>query len=163
VFRRRHPDLDDVTAVVLDDEEPVLAEIRAGELGLLRRIAAEAVILQDEAEALLKDVRAREPLALLAPRGGRLASRFVALAQALPVSDDPAVQRYGVRLREVLDHHALMMSASLELLAVAWRSERLEDEIDRINGLGRPAEWLEDIRAALLLEPDGEPQPSYVA
>ena len=60
---------------------------------------------------------------------------------------------YGERLREVFDHHALMMSASLELLAVAWRSERLEDEVDRIAGLGRPAAWLEDIRAALLLEP----------
>lgn len=154
MFRRRHPELDDVTAVILVDDEPRPAEITAGELALLRRIAAEAVILQDEAEALLRDVRAREPLAQLAPRGGRLASRFVALAQALPVSDDPDVQRYGARLHEVLDHHALMMSASLELLAVAWRSERLEDELDRIAGLGRPAAWLEDIRAALLLEPD---------
>jgi hypothetical protein len=156
VFRRRHPELDDVTVMFLDEEEPALAAIGGGELARLRRIAAEAVILQDEAEALLRDVRAREPLALLAPRGGRLASRFVALGQALPVSDDPAVQRYGARLREVLDHHALMMSTSLELLAVAWRSERLEDEIDRIAGLGRPAAWLEDIRAALLLEPDAE-------
>jgi hypothetical protein len=153
VFRRRHPELDDVTAVILVDDEPALAELAAGELALLRRIAAEAVILQDEAEALLRDVRARGPLAQLAPRGGRLASRFVALAQALPVSDDPAVQRYGARLREILDHHALMMTASLELLAVAWRSERLEEELDRLVGLGRPAEWLEDIRAALLLEP----------
>ena len=75
----------------------------------------------------------------LDPPSSQVASRFVGLAQALPVSDDPAVQRYGARLREILDHHALMMSASLELLAVAWRSERLEDEIDRIAGLGRPA------------------------
>ena len=163
MFRRRHPELDDVTVVFLDEEEPALAEIRGGELALLRRIAAEAVILQDEAEELLREVRAREPLALLAPRGGRLASRFVALAQALPVSDDPAVQRYGERLREVLDHHALMMSASLELLAVAWRSERLEDEIDRIAGLGRPAVWLEDIRAALLLEPESDTHAGYFA
>jgi hypothetical protein len=164
VFRRRHPDLDDVTVVILDDEEePAVAEIRGGELAQLRRIAAEAVILQDEAEELLRGVRAREPLAQLAPRGGRLASRFVALAQALPVSADPAVRRYGTRLREVLDHHALMMSTSLELLAVAWRSERLEDEIDRIAGLGRPAEWLEDIRAALLLEPDSEAHAGYFA
>jgi hypothetical protein len=164
VFRRRDPELDDVTVVILDGEEPAaLAEMRGHELALLRRIAAEALILQDEAEVLLQDVRKREPLAQLAPRGGRLASRFVALAQALPVSDDPAVQRYGMRLREVLDHHALMMSTSLELLAVAWRSERLEEEIDRIAGLGRPAAWLEDIRAALLLEPDCEPQSGYFA
>jgi hypothetical protein len=154
VFRRRHPELDDVTAVILaDHEEPVLREIRCDELALLRRIAAEAVILQDEAEDLLRDVRARGPLAQLAPRGGRLASRFVALAQALPVSDDPAVKRYDERLREILDHHALMMTTSLELLAVAWRSERLEDELDRLVGLGRPAAWLEDLRASLMLEP----------
>ena len=56
MFRRRHPDLDDVTA--------------GGELVLLRRIAAEAVILQDEAEALLRDVRAREPLAQLRREAG---------------------------------------------------------------------------------------------
>jgi hypothetical protein len=125
---------------------------RASELALLRRIAAEALILQDDAEVLLSAIRAREPLAELAPRGGRLSSRFVALAAALPVSRDPCVREYAARLREILDHHALMLSASLDLLAVAWRSERLEDEVDRIAGLGRPARWLEDIRFELLVE-----------
>jgi len=125
---------------------------RASELALLRRIAAEALILQDDAEALLCEIRAREPLAELAPRGGRLASRFVKLAGALPASQEPRVREYAARLREILDHHALMVSASLDLLAVAWRSERLEDEIDRISGLGRPARWLEDLRLELLVE-----------
>jgi hypothetical protein len=141
-----------VTAVILAEDELTPAETRAAELALLRRIAAEAVILQDDAEQLLRRVRAREPLAVLAPLGGRLTSRFVALARTLPASNDPEVQRYCARLREVLDHHALMLSASLDLLAVAWRSERLEDELDRISGLGRPAGWLEDIRSALALE-----------
>jgi hypothetical protein len=125
---------------------------RASELALLRRIAAEALILQDDAEALLRQIRAREPLAELAPRGGRLSSRFLALSAALPVSQDPYVREYVARLREILDHHMLMLSASLDLLAVAWRSERLEDEIDRITGLGRPARWLEDLRFELLVE-----------
>jgi hypothetical protein len=125
---------------------------RASELALLRRIAAEALILQDDAEALLRQIRAREPLAELAPRGGRLSSRFLALGAALPVSQDPYVREYVTRLREILDHHMLMLSASLDLLAVAWRSERLEDEIDRITGLGRPARWLEDLRFELLVE-----------
>jgi hypothetical protein len=125
---------------------------RATELALLRRIAAEALILQDDAEVLLGAIRAREPLAELAPRGGRLSSRFVALAAGLPTSRDPCVREYAARLHEILDHHALMLSASLDLLAVAWRSERLEDEIDRINGLGRPARWLEDLRFELLVE-----------
>jgi hypothetical protein len=125
---------------------------RASELALLRRIAAEALILQDDAEALLRQIRAREPLAELAPRGGRLSSRFLALSAALPVSQDPYVRECVTRLREILDHHMLMLSASLDLLAVAWRSERLEDEIDRITGLGRPARWLEDLRFELLVE-----------
>lgn len=125
---------------------------RTSELALLRRIAAEALILQDDAEEVLRAIRAREPLTELAPRGGRLASRFVALGARLPVSHDPCVRDYADRLREILDHHALMLSASLDLLAVAWRSERLEDEIDRISGLGRPARWLEDLRLELLVE-----------
>jgi hypothetical protein len=149
LFRRRDPELDDVRAVVVAEDE---AGARSRELALLRRIAAEAVILQDDAEELLRDVRAREPLAELAPRGGRLTSRFIALAAALPRSSDPRVRAHAERLREVLDHHALMLSASLDLLAVCWRSERLEDEVDRITGLGRPARWLEDIRFELLME-----------
>ncbi len=149
LFRRRDRDLDDVRAVVVAEDDH---GARARELALMRRIAAEAVILQDDAEALLRDVRAREPLAELAPRGGRLTSRFLALAAALPRSSDPCVREHAQRLHEVLDHHALMLSSSLDLLAVCWRSERLEDEVDRINGLGRPARWLEDIRFELLME-----------
>ena len=158
MFRRRHAELADVHAVILGEQEPTAAERRDAELALLRRIAAEALILQDAAEELLLQIRAREPLAELAPRGGRLTSRFVALAQALPASADPEIQRYSMRLREVLDHHALMLSTSLDLLAVAWRSERLEEEVDRIAGLGRPAGWLEDIRMALMLEPPASGQ-----
>jgi hypothetical protein len=149
LFRRRDRDLADVRSVIVADDAD---EARARDLALLRRIAAEAVILQDDAEALLQEIRAREPLAELAPRGGRLTSRFVTLATALPRSSDPCVRRIAARLQEVLDHHALMLSASLDLLAVSWRSERLEDEVDRIAGLGRPARWLEDIRLELLVE-----------
>jgi hypothetical protein len=154
--RRREPAagsdrLDDVTAVVLND--PVALPDRDADLRRLTRIAAEAVILQDDAEQLLREIRDRGPLALLAPRGGRLTSRFLALSSQLPASPDPLIREYGARLREIFDHHALMLSASLDLLAVAWRSERLEDELDRIAGLGRPARWLEDLRMDLLVEP----------
>jgi hypothetical protein len=155
MFRRRHVDsregLDDVRAVLLGDEEPPSS--RDADLRRLTRIAAEAVILQDEAEQLLCEIRDRGELAVLAPRGGRLTSRFCALAVSLPTSHDPLVQQYSVRLREVLHHHALMLSTSLDLLAVAFPSQRLEDELDRIAGLGRPARWLEDIRMELLVEP----------
>ena len=148
MFRRRDRDFDDVRAVIVAEDD----DTRPVELALLRRIAAEALILQDDAEVLLSEIRDRGPLADLAPRGGRLASRFLALAAALPSSRDPVVRAYASRLHEILDHHALMLSASLDLLAVCARSERLEDEVDRIAGLGRPARWLEDIRLDLLVE-----------
>jgi hypothetical protein len=156
--RRRHvpagPDrgLDDVTAVLLDDE---LGAARDAALRRLGRIAAEAVILQDEAERVLSAIRDREPLAELAPRGGRLTSRFCALVAELPASRDPLIRRYTCALREVFDHHAMLLSVSLDLLAVAARSDRLDELVDRIDGLGRPGRRLEDIRMDLLVEPRG--------
>jgi hypothetical protein len=158
MFRRRReaaarPDtFEDVNAVVLDDDEPLAADRRAHEIRTLQRIAAQALLVQDDAEQLLHEIREHGSLAELAPRGGRLTSQFVELAATLPTSRDPDVQRYVARLREVLDHHSLMLSTSLDLLAVAWRSERLDDEVDRIEGFGRPAQWLEDLRMDLLLE-----------
>ena len=57
----------------------------------MRRIAAEAVILQDEAEAVIRGARAREGLGFLAPRGGPLVRRFFGLRDLLPrACDDPA-------------------------------------------------------------------------
>jgi hypothetical protein len=49
----------------------------------------------------------------------------------------------------VLDHHALMLSSSLDMLAVDWRSERIVEELERITGLGAPAERLDGIYARL--------------
>lgn len=164
LFKRRHarapiedhvePRVDDsVTAVVVvvEDEadEARRAAARVAAWKLLRRIVAEAVIRQDEAEALLADIRDREPLADLAPRGGRLVSRFVALRSDLPDFDDAALRRHVSVLEKVFDHHALMLSSSLDLLAVDWRSERMVEELEKIDGLGAPAQWLEAVRAEL--------------
>ena len=81
-----------VLSVARDDEPgPPTSEEAWGEL---RRIVAEAVIWQDKAEELLIDIRHREPLAELAPRGGPLIRRFCALKQRLPESNDPAIRRY---------------------------------------------------------------------
>jgi len=152
MFRRRRDEafdpLDDVRAVLLAPEDPTAGD----DLALLRRIAAEAVIVQDDVEHLLDEIRDRCPLAELAPRGGRLTSHLVELAERLPESRNPRVRAYTRRLREILDHHALMLSASLKLFAVSWRSDNLEAEVDRIDGLGPPAQWLEDLRAELLAD-----------
>ena len=116
----------------------------------LRKIVAEAVIWQDKAEELLLDISHREPLAELAPRGGPLIRRFFELKQRLPESDDPAIRRITEVLGPVLDHHALMLNSSLDMLAVDWRSERIVAELERIDGLGAPAARLDRIREELV-------------
>jgi hypothetical protein len=141
--------LDDVRAVILDEDAPDPAELRAQAHASLAAIMDEAVILQDQTEELLVDIRDREPLALLAPRGGRLASRFVALRGQLPALEDREVARYTELLRMVFDHHALMIRSSLDLLSVDWRSERMVEQLEQIDGLGRPAEWLDAARLEL--------------
>jgi hypothetical protein len=137
-----------VLSVARDDEPaPPPAEDTWREL---RKIVDEAVIWQDKAEELLVDISHREPLAELAPRGGPLIRRFCELRMRLPVSNDPDIRRIVDVLGPVLDHHALMLSSSLDMLAVDWRSERIVEELERITGLGAPAERLDRIREELV-------------
>jgi hypothetical protein len=135
---------------------PDIAGERARERALLRAIVAEAVIWQDEAEAVLADIRDRQPLADVAPRGGPLISRFVALACRLPDSSDPDIRRHTTVLRMVFDHHALMLKSSMEMLAFDWRSERIVEQIEKIDGLGAPATWLEAVREELREHDDAQ-------
>jgi hypothetical protein len=153
-WRRREPPpaapAPDVRVLsVARDGEPVPPSSEEA-WGELRRIVAEAVIWQDKAEELLVDISHREPLAELAPRGGPLIRRFCELKARLPESRDPAIRRYTDVLGPVLDHHALMLNASLDMLAVDWRSERIVAELERIEGLGAPAQRLDLIRAELV-------------
>ena len=138
-----------VLSVVWDEDEAVAAERRELAWRELRAITAEAVIWQDAANDVLAAISRREPLAELAPRGGPLVRRFCELRARLPASDDPEVRRITDVLGPVLDHHALMLSSSLDMLAVDWRSDRLVEELERITGLGAPAERLERIYAEL--------------
>jgi hypothetical protein len=142
-----------VRAVVLDepdDAEQRRAAARTQAWRELRAIVAEAVIWQDAAEDVLAAISRREPLRELAPRGGPLIRRFCELGDRLPESDDPELRRITSVLRPVFDHHALMLSSSLDMLAVDWRSERIRAELERIDGLGAPAQRLEGVRAALV-------------
>jgi hypothetical protein len=142
-----------VRAVVLDepdDAEQRRADAREQAWRELRAIVAEAVIWQDAAEDVLAAISRREPLRELAPRGGPLIRRFCELGDRLPQSDDPEIRRITSVLRPVFDHHALMLSSSLDMLAVDWRSERIRAELERIDGLGAPAQRLDGIRSALI-------------
>ena len=154
-FRKRRPPAPLRPATALD---------RSAAEAVLRAIVAEAVIWQDAAEEVLVDIRDRRPLADVAPRGGPLVSRFVSLAQRLPESDDPAIRHYTSQLRAVFDHHAYMIDSCLQMLAVDWRSERIVEQLERIDGLGSPALRLEAMRAELLEAQQGrEPQPAQAA
>src|SRR5690242_10189669 len=97
MLRKRRPHRDTLGARILslrvdDDLAVAPGPTRADVLGRLRRIAAEAVILQDEAVIVMGDIRAREPLCEVAPRGGRIVSRFVALKVALPMTREPDLE-----------------------------------------------------------------------
>jgi hypothetical protein len=121
--------------------------------GVLLALADEALGLQREGEDLMAEISAEGPLAELSIRGGPLISRFEAMRSELPRCDDEPLLRSAA---EVLDmifaNHALALNAALDLLAVSWRSERMRHELHRLEGLGRPAVWLETIRAELAEE-----------
>jgi hypothetical protein len=141
----------EVLSVVWDDDvAPGYSQGREEAWRELRAIVAEAIIWQDEANALLAAISRREPLAELAPRGGPLIRRFCELRDRLPETTDPDLRRITDVLGPVFHHHALMLSSSLDMLAVDWRSERIVEELERIEGLGAPAERLEHIRAELI-------------
>jgi hypothetical protein len=116
----------------------------------LRRVVAEALILQDAAEELLLRIHDRPDPAELARPWGRISRRFVELRAAVPPCGDPELDGYTGALRQILDHHALLLRTSLGLLAGAARSELLDARLDDVDGFGAPGQRLEALRAALL-------------
>ncbi len=118
----------------------------------LLALADEALALQDRAAAVMAAIAAEEELRDLAPRGGPIISRFVAMRRELPRCADPRLQSAADILDMVFANHAMALNAALDLLAVSWRSERMREELHRLQGLGRPAVWLQTIRAELAEE-----------
>jgi hypothetical protein len=116
-------------------------------------VVDEAIILQDSTERLLVEIREQRPLADLAERGGPVMTRFEALRRELPDSCEPDLAHRVDLLDRILAHHAMVLSASLDLLSVNWRSERMVEELGKIAGLGRPAQWLEALKTELDLRP----------
>jgi hypothetical protein len=148
-------------------DEPCVSSVRliegadpraedAAAAAALRRIADEAVLLQDLAEDMLEGVHERRSLSELAPPSGALVSRFVELRRELPDPADARLRAIARALGETLDHHALVLSYSLDLLG-DLRPERVSEQIDRVEGLGAPALRLIALRDQLAggLEPAG--------
>jgi hypothetical protein len=145
-FRRR-PD-----RFELVDLEPsrTPAEDRADQHAALRRIVAEAVILQDEAESVIAGIRARESLGTLAPRGGPVVRRFFGLRDQLPRScADPDDERLRAILEVTFHHHAMALATAMEFCALEWRSPEIARQVDALDGLGAPARQLDEVYATL--------------
>jgi hypothetical protein len=123
---------------------------------VLLALADEALELQRTAEDVMSEISAEGPLDELAIRGGPLISRFEAMRRELPRcgDDEPLLRSAAEVLDMIFANHALALHAGLDLLAVSWRSERMRDELHRLEGLGRPAVWLVTIRAELAEELD---------
>jgi hypothetical protein len=129
--------------VQLVDSEPVPAPEPAA---VLLRIAAEAVILQDEAEAVLAAVARHEHLGVVAPRGGPLVSRFFGLREQLPTRcDDPRLDSLRAVLDTIFYHHAMQLATAMDFLTFDGRSEQLHRQVSGFTGLGAPATLLEDV------------------
>jgi hypothetical protein len=116
---------------------------------ILLRVADEALELQEEGEQLMAEIRDEGPLGELAVRGGPMISRFEGLRRELPSCGDPRLRSAVEILDMTLANHAMALHAALDLLAVSWRSERMVQELHRLEGLGRPAVWLQTIRDEL--------------
>ena len=119
---------------ILPDED-----VRDASRARLRRIVAEAVLLQDKAAELLAEIRDRRPLSVLAPRGGPMATRFFELRRELPPPADLAMARQCETVSVVLDHHGTLIVTALQMLSVDWRSDAIVDQLERLDGLGAPA------------------------
>jgi hypothetical protein len=138
--------------VLVDVVEPsrTPAEERADQRATLRRIVAEAVILQDEAESVIAGIRARQSLGVLAPRGGPVVRRFFALRDRLPGRcADPEDERMRAILDVTFHHHAMALATALEFCALEWRSPEIARQVDAMDGLGPPARRLDEVYAAL--------------
>jgi hypothetical protein len=121
----------------------------ADEHARLRRIAAEAVILQDQAEDALRRVRARAPLGQVAPLAGPLVHRFFRLRDQLPTDClDPADEQLRAMLDVLLHHHALLVATALDLLAYEHRSEHVAATVATME-IGEPGRRLDEIYARL--------------
>ena len=118
----------------------------------LLALAEEALELQDEGERVMAEIRDEGPLDDLSTRGGPLISRFEAMRRELPACDEPLLRSAAEVLDMIFANHALALHAALDLLAVSWRSDRMREELHRLEGLGRPAIWLRTIRDELAEE-----------
>jgi hypothetical protein len=119
------------------------------ELGRLLRLAQEGHYWQGDVEDLLVAIRDGGDLGDLSRAGGPIISRFEAMRVQLREIGHPELRDYVVALDEVFANHAMLLHCALDLLAVSWRSERLQEEQARLGGVGRQGERLAELTGRL--------------
>ena len=132
-------------ALVVRDPRRACETARARLLALAR----EGLVLQLHGERLMAEIRDQGKLSELTRRGGPLISRFEAMRRELPQTTDPEMREYAETLSMIFANHAMQLDAALELLSVNWRSQRMVEELEKLDGLGAPSEWLWDVEDVL--------------
>jgi len=128
---------------------PPTRPVQDDELDRVLRLAQEGLYWQGDVEDLLLAIRDGGDLGELARAGGPIISRFEAMRVELRAIASPELRRYVVALDEVFANHAMLLHCALDLLAVSWRSERLQEEQARLGGVGRQGERLAGLTADL--------------
>lgn len=113
------------------------------ELRALLRLAQEGLYWQGDLEELLERIRDDGDLAELSRAGGPLISRYEAMRVPVRAIRDLRLRPYARALDEVFANHALLLNCALDLLAVAWRSDRLREEQRKLGGVGAQGVRLE--------------------
>jgi hypothetical protein len=125
------------------------------DLGRALRLAQEGWYWQGEVEDLLIAIRDDGDLGKLSRAGGPIISRYEAMRVELRAIGHPALRADVVAMDEVFANHAMLLNCALDLLAVAWRSERLREEQRRLGGVGAQGVRLAELLARLRGLADG--------
>jgi hypothetical protein len=121
----------------------------AEDLHELRSIAHEGLAREEDVQRLLFAVRDDYRLASLAPEAGELVSRYLALRRELRDVRSYALQPHAAALSEVFDYFAQLLYYALDLLAMSWRSARLQEQQEQVGPIGPQAQRLDRIVAEL--------------
>jgi hypothetical protein len=119
------------------------------DLEALRRLAWEGLYREGDVEELLWAVRDDEPLAEVAPRSGKLVSRYYEMRRELKRFDEPELQPYVAALSEIFDYLAQLLHYAVALLGTSWRSEQLRLQQQWVGPIGPQGERLRRVVAAL--------------
>ena len=113
------------------------------------RFAQEGLYWAGDVEDLLIAIRDDGDLGELARAGGPIISRFERMRVEMRTIRHPDLREYVDALDETFAYHAMLLNCALDLLAVAWRSDRLREEQAKLGGTGRQGERLARVTAEL--------------